>query len=316
MPLTLVPPVKGKTPYYYVRGTYLSRYVCRTTRTASRTVAKAILKEFEREIERGLTARVSFRAAAQAYVAAGGEATYLKPILARIGELPIDQVDQSAIDRIALEIYPKASAATRNRQVYTPVSAVLKRAGVERQVKRPKGHAGKARLNWLQPDEAEALLQAAGEIDTEFGVFLTVLLYTGLRFSEALGLQVRQIDLTLQMAFVPVTKNGEARSVYLPQPVITALQSLDLSRAGPVFLNGRGRCAYLLTLARVKTGLSWPTFHSLRHTYATWMRRYGGLDTRGLVGTGAWKDEKSAARYAHTVVSEEARRADLLPRLV
>ena len=54
-------------------------------------------------------------------------------------------------------------------------------------------------------------------------------------------------------------------------------------------------------------------FHIFRHTYGTWMRRYGGLDTRGLVGTGAWDSEQSANRYAHTIASEDARRADLLP---
>jgi hypothetical protein len=43
------------------------------------------------------------------------------------------------------------------------------------------------------------------------------------------------------------------------------------------------------------------------------MRRYAGLDTKGLVATGAWKDRKSADRYEHVVVSEEARRAELLP---
>jgi len=43
------------------------------------------------------------------------------------------------------------------------------------------------------------------------------------------------------------------------------------------------------------------------------MRRYGGLDRRGLVGTGRWKDIKSTARYAHVVPSEEAQRAALLP---
>lgn len=41
--------------------------------------------------------------------------------------------------------------------------------------------------------------------------------------------------------------------------------------------------------------------------------RVGGLDTRGLVGTGTWKDQKSAARYAHVVVTDEAQRAALLP---
>ncbi|MDF2994506.1 MAG: integrase [Xanthobacteraceae bacterium] len=55
------------------------------------------------------------------------------------------------------------------------------------------------------------------------------------------------------------------------------------------------------------------TFHTFRHTWATWMRRYAGLDTRGLVGTGAWRDHASAERYQHVEVTEEARKADLLP---
>ena len=43
------------------------------------------------------------------------------------------------------------------------------------------------------------------------------------------------------------------------------------------------------------------------------MRRYGGADTRGLLGTGRWRDEKSARRYEHVVASEDSKRADLLP---
>ena len=43
------------------------------------------------------------------------------------------------------------------------------------------------------------------------------------------------------------------------------------------------------------------------------MRRYSGLDTKGLVGTGRWRDEQSASRYQRIVVSEESARAELLP---
>jgi hypothetical protein len=50
-------------------------------------------------------------------------------------------------------------------------------------------------------------------------------------------------------------------------------------------------------------------FHTFGHTWGTWMRRYGGLEVRGLVGTGRWKN----ARYAHVVVSEESRRVEQLP---
>jgi hypothetical protein len=49
------------------------------------------------------------------------------------------------------------------------------------------------------------------------------------------------------------------------------------------------------------------------HTYGTWMKRYGDLDTYGLTRTGRWKDAASADRYNHTEASWEARQADLLP---
>ena len=45
------------------------------------------------------------------------------------------------------------------------------------------------------------------------------------------------------------------------------------------------------------------------------MRRYGGLDTKGLVATRNWRDERSASRYAHAVMSEEWSRVDRLPEV-
>jgi hypothetical protein len=50
-----------------------------------------------------------------------------------------------------------------------------------------------------------------------------------------------------------------------------------------------------------------------RHTYGAWQRRYGKLDTSGLVATGAWKSRQAAAVYEHADVTESAKRADLFP---
>jgi hypothetical protein len=59
--------------------------------------------------------------------------------------------------------------------------------------------------------------------------------------------------------------------------------------------------------------LDWVNFHTFCHTYATWMRRYAGRDTKGLVGTGRWRSEQSASRYAHVVPTEDAKASALLP---
>jgi integrase len=54
-------------------------------------------------------------------------------------------------------------------------------------------------------------------------------------------------------------------------------------------------------------------FHCLRHTYATWMKRYAGADADDLLDTGAWADRTMVRRYAHSDTTAAARKADLLP---
>jgi integrase len=59
--------------------------------------------------------------------------------------------------------------------------------------------------------------------------------------------------------------------------------------------------------------LAFVGFHTFRHTWATWMRRYAGADVQGLVATGNWRDPRSAQRYSHVVPRDEWDRVDNLP---
>ena len=135
----------------------------------------------------------------------------------------LSDIDQVAIDTLASELYPASPASTRNRQVYTPVSAILKHVGIDKKIKRPKGWRGSKRTFWLKPEQTFALLDEASKIDAEFGIFCTLLNYTGLRLSEGLGLQCEQVDLQREYAYVPDTKTGEPRAVYLPPVVVASL---------------------------------------------------------------------------------------------
>jgi integrase len=321
MPLKLVAPRKGKSPNFTIRGTYLGRYVNRSSGAGKRAIAVQVLKKIERAIERGEFSErgePTFASAAAAYMKAGGERVYLKKLLGHFGEKPLGQIDQSAIDAAATALYPDASPATRNRQVYTPCRAVLRRGGISIELQRPKGSAGKKATAWLWPEQAEAIFAQAEKIDTEFAALLIVLCYTGLRLSEALRLTWNDVRLQDGYAYIGDTKNGEPRAVFLPPVSVAALAGICQAGAGDrVFRFAKSGHLYsLLRVAAIKAGVDLPersAFHIFRHTYATWMRRYGGLDTKGLVATGAWKDRKSADRYEHVVVSEEARRAEMLP---
>src|SRR5262245_56398957 len=142
MPIKLIPPRKGFSPYYYGRGTYLSVPVYRSTGSSRAQVAKRVIKTWEEDIERGRfsgKAKPTFLSAAVSYMQAGGERLYIAKLIAHLGETPLGEIDQAVIDGAAAALYPATSNATRNRQVYTPISAILRHAGVVLQLRRPKG---------------------------------------------------------------------------------------------------------------------------------------------------------------------------------
>lgn len=337
MPIKLIPPRPGKTPNYYIRGTYRGQYVDESTGTTRKESATRFLKTTIDKIDNGdyetrkdVRAAPTFLDAAVSYLATGGEGRFIgeydemtgkwKPgLITHFGDTKLRDIDQAAIDDAALALYPLATPATRNRQIYTPMSAILKHVGITMAIKRPKGSQGKARVNWCQPDQAFRLFDAAEGIDAEFRLFLEFLAYTGVRLSDALNLTCDRLHVADSFAYVEVTKNGDPRGVYLPPYLVAALANhpRGLERGkGKVFrFRKNGHLYNLMADARKAAGpeVEFVTFHTLCHTWATWMRRYGGLDTRGLVGTTRWKDAKSAARYEHVVVSEESRKADLLP---
>lgn len=322
MPLKLVAPRPGKSPNWTIRGTHFRIRVDQTTGTADRKLAQKILARVRDEIERGAFSRPgapTFARAALNYIDHGGEERFVLRLAEHFGEMPLERIGQLEIDAAAIALYPHASAATRNRQVYSPVSAILKQAGVKMPISRPKGARGSSRLFWLSKEQAGRLLEAATARDAEFGIFLAFLLYSGCRLSEAVALEVGNVNLLEAWAYVLETKNGSPRMVHLPPVLVSALAThpRGLERAGKLFRFGKnGRLYAWLEDAARAAGVAIPprvAFHAFRHTWGAWMRRYGGLDTTGLVETGAWRSRQAAAVYEHAVQSEESRKADALP---
>ena len=322
MPLKLVEPREGKTHFYSVRGTYLGQYVDRSTKTAVRTQAAKFLTLWKEEIERGAFARPgepTFMDAAVNYMAATDNERFMQPLIDHFGNTKLKDVTQQQIDAAAIKLYPQASPATRNRQVHTPVSAILKHAGLDGELKRPKGWRGNTQTDWHTQDAAFAMFKAADAIDRELGLFLRFLCYTGLRLSEALSLEVAKLEVERGFCYVGKTKNGDPRGIHLPPHLVQAFKKhpRGLDRAGERVFRFRkcGRLYTLINKAKQAAGLEATPgkFHIFHHTFGTWMTVHAGLDAEGLVATGVWRNEESARRYRHSVTSEAAQRADLLP---
>jgi integrase len=221
---------------------------------------------------------------------------------------------------------------------------VLRHGGVKTGLNRPKGAAGTPRLAWLSPDDAFALLASARARVAEagrrveevkpqfkgaaragvrsakrFAALCMFLLYTGCRLSDALKVKPSDMEQERSFAYVGKTKNGEPRPVHLPPHVVAELKEIEFGKARVFGFSAKAGRLYIwldeiagAAKVRIPDRVA---FHIFRHTYGAWMRRYGGLDTSGLVATGAWKSRQAAAVYEHVEASEEAQKADLLPTI-
>lgn len=318
MPLKLVPPRKGKSPYWTVRGTHHGVTVDRSTKATDRAKARLVLRRIIEDIERGVIAprgELTFLDAAVNYMAVTGNEAGLEAIVERIGHLPIKAVTQATIDTLSIELKPNATPQTRNRMIYTPVSAILKHAGISMAIRRPKGWRGKQSVDWLRPEQADEYMAVARKIDPNFHDLAFFCLATGCRRGEAQGLRCKDMWLAEAIAYLDITKTGEPRAIHLPPATVAMLANRDMTDPEALVF-GMSMMTVKRRVKEMKVRLPWlpnNPLHVLRHSFGAWMRRYGGLDNDGLLATGVWKDRASVQRYGHADVSEEARKADLLP---
>jgi integrase len=188
----------------------------------------------------------------------------------------------------------------------------------------------------MWPDDAFAIIGAAERIDAEFGLYLLMLLYTGIRKSEGISVLPQDVQPDEAAAWLRDSKNGDPRMLKLREDLAARLKvhlEKNPGRERLFRFKDGGHFKHLLLRAKLavcglpcpvrrptgwkppKHRLSFVGFHTFRHTWATWMRRYGGTDVQGLAATKNWRDPKSAARYSHVVSREEWNRVDQLPSM-
>ncbi len=320
---------------WWMRGTVRSIPLRESTKTDRREVADEIRIKREAELlERsvhGAKAVATYTEAAVMYMEAGGERRYQQPLIDHFRGTKLGRIDQTALDRAGRVILPSASDSTRNRQVYTPVSAVLKFASKRglceyRKIERPKQPKG--RVRWITPEEADQLIDSCSPHMARLVIFM---LYTGARMSEALYLDWHNVDLNRRQVWFEETKNGEARGVPLHSRVVAALANLP-HREGAVFLrpgkkvggrremvpyarrddHGGGQIKTGFNAACRRAGIEDFSPHCCRHTWATWLY----AETRDLLKLkelGGWKSLAMVERYAHVNTSHLQSAIDLLP---
>lgn len=221
-----------------------------------------------------------------------------------LGDLTLDEITLDVIDRIRSARLKEGSKGTCNRYLAL-VRAILRRARDEWEwvEKVPKVRLFKesnSRERSLTVSQAKVLLAELPEHQREVVLFA---LATGLRQSNVLRLEWRQVNLEQRHAWIDgwQSKNRRPISVPLNGAAIAVLQRQIGKHLERVFtfrgkpLNTANTRAW--QAARRRAGIE--DFRcDLRHTWATWQRQ-AGTPTHELQRLGGWRTGSMVERYAH-----------------
>jgi len=159
------------------------------------------------------------------------------------------------------------------------------------------------RVRYLSDEEEHALVGKL--LNDESRDRLRVLLQTGLRKSEFLGLRWKDVDLKAGVLTIPRSKHGEARHVPLTSDVRTIISRRPwaLDATALIFPNSLGNTDLhwaekdfpeAIATAKIKDF----RLHDTRHTFASRLAMEG-VDLLTIKELGGWKTLSVVQRYAH-----------------
>lgn len=313
---------RADSAHWQIVGTLRGVRVRESTGTDSRPHAEAVLAKRQQEIlDRaiyGERATATWVEAVNLYLDKGGEGRYLHALVKRWGVQPLTSITELEIARAGRELYPNAKPATVRRQLYTPVIAVLSCAAEAGLCTRPKIRGPKVRRtvvteapdDWvvalltspprtpLQPgskgerrwQEARAKLRA--------GILLMTL--HGVRISEAVDLEWRDLDLVRGRALIRHPKGDQPRMLTLAPELIEALSALPRGRDRVLGYGSRYSLRMAIERTASAAGLPHYSSHSIgRHAFAARMLD-AGHTLKDVQEGGGWADIGIVARhYGH-----------------
>lgn len=153
------------------------------------------------------------------------------------------------------------------------------------------------RTRYLTPGELKAALASAPDWLRAPMAFAAC---TGVRRGEMLALRWMDVDMKNRRLYLRETKNGALRILPIPESALTVLRSLPEGAAGDAVFAGVDAANLSVYTKRVfhRLGILDASFHTLRHTAASWLVMNGvGLYTVGQIL--GHKTPRMTQRYAH-----------------
>lgn len=230
--------------------------------------------------------------------------------LAYLANQPVSALTPMVLERLKTDLAQKGLSPQTARHVLTLLGRAINHAmrlhlwvGENPLLAVRMPSVDNKRFRFLSPDEAQRLLAAIRERSEDSWRICMMSLHTGMRFGEIAALRWECVDLSANLVQVLDPKNGSSRTVPINNAVCKMLRGV-LATPGLVFPAARGkavseenrvraaqeaglkaRVAISTAFARAvdRLGLNDGVvdrrgkivFHTLRHTYASWLAMSG-----------------------------------------
>lgn len=302
---------RGKKGVYQVEG-FIEGWPGRRVRQSTGTTEKLKAHQYKRELEIKLIQEwtdeenekakpviYTFADAIELYLNKGGEKRYLIKLLEKFGKTPLSEIGDVEVTKAADEIYPGRSAATLNRQIYTPMTAILRLAANAKMCKSVTFQRPKQKKTKVIDAPDQWIATVTQNAEPKIAALILFLTFTGARISEACRVKWTDIDLDKGFVTLQETKNGEARVVKLAQPIFRALSELE--RSEPVFgYRSRSGAYPHIKIAIARAGVEEYKPHQFgRHAFARRLLSQGKT-LKDVQEAGGWKSYRMVAEtYGH-----------------
>lgn len=238
-----------------------------------------------------------------------------------VKQLPLSRITQIQLERLKKNMADEDRSPRTIRYALAVVRQVFNYAIREGlfvgqnpaaggKVSRPKADNRKDR--YLSPEEAERLLAELAKRSQEVHDMSLLSLYTGMRFGEVANLTWGNVDMFQGKIMLRKTKSAQDRAAYMTDEVKKMLARRGQGEPDQLVFPARRRenkphtiishLYYEVVGKMFNEGVTdkklWVNFHTLRHTFASWLveRETDLYLIKDLLGH---QDLKTTERYAH-----------------
>lgn len=230
--------------------------------------------------------------------------------------VPLEVISPQLLEQIKADTFAKGLSPGSVHLVLTLIRQVINKAiewemwsgaNPVRKIKLPPLHSNRERF--LAYAEAKALVDELHQRSFELWGMAIVSLETGMRAGEIMAMRWRDIDLNNGIINVR-GKGGYDRQAFITEPVLLVLNGRDKSKSEFVFHQQDGSKLNSITItfnrAAEHLGLNKKdmdrkqlvSFHTLRHTFASWLA-INGVPLYTIKELMGHKSIKMTERYAH-----------------